>query len=84
MTAALIGTTYGAVSGYFGGKVDGWMTRLLDLIYGIPAILVVILLMVYFRAASAAPSSMTAMAARGLRRDPAVSKCPHAIWLGVS
>ena len=55
-TAALIGVAYGAVSGYYGGRVDAWMTRLLDLLYGIPAILVVILLMVYFRAASASSS----------------------------
>ncbi len=56
VSAAIIGIAYGAVSGYFGGRVDAWMTRLLDLLYGIPAVLVIILLMVYFRAASAAPS----------------------------
>ena len=40
----IIGTVYGAVSGYFGGKVDAVMMRILDLIYSIPDVLVVILL----------------------------------------
>lgn len=39
-----IGSIYGAVSGYFGGKVDAIMMRFLDLIYSIPDVLVVILL----------------------------------------
>lgn len=40
----IIGTIYGAVSGYFGGRVDAIMMRILDLIYSIPDVLVVILL----------------------------------------
>ena len=40
----VIGTIYGAVSGYFGGRVDAIMMRILDLIYSIPDVLVVILL----------------------------------------
>lgn len=40
----VIGTAYGAISGYFGGKVDAVMMRFLDLIYSIPDVLVVILL----------------------------------------
>lgn len=40
----IIGTIYGAISGYFGGKVDAIMMRILDLIYSIPDVLVVILL----------------------------------------
>ena len=40
----VIGTVYGAVSGYFGGRVDAIMMRILDLIYSIPDVLVVILL----------------------------------------
>lgn len=38
------GTIYGAISGYFGGRVDAIMMRILDLIYSIPDVLVVILL----------------------------------------
>jgi oligopeptide transport system permease protein len=40
----LIGSVYGAVAGYFGGKVDMVMMRIVDILYTIPDILVIILL----------------------------------------
>lgn len=40
----VIGTVYGSISGYLGGKVDNLMMRFLDLIYSVPDVLVVILL----------------------------------------
>ncbi len=40
----VIGSIYGAVSGYFGGRVDSLMMRILDLIYSVPDVLVVILI----------------------------------------
>ena len=40
----VIGSTYGAVSGYFGGRVDDVMMRFVELIYSVPDILVVLLL----------------------------------------
>lgn len=42
----LIGSTYGAVAGYFGGRVDMFMMRIVDIIYTVPDILIIILLMV--------------------------------------
>ncbi|HHV95843.1 MAG TPA: ABC transporter permease [Clostridiaceae bacterium] len=42
----LIGSTYGAVSGYFGGKIDLIMMRIVDIIYTVPDILIIILLSV--------------------------------------
>ena len=39
----IIGTIYGAISGYFGGRVDAIMMRILDLIYSIPDVLVILL-----------------------------------------
>ncbi len=39
-----IGTIYGSIAGYFGGKVDNVMMRICDLIHTIPDVLVVILL----------------------------------------
>lgn len=39
-----IGSLYGAISGYFGGRVDDFMMRFLELIYSVPDILVVLLL----------------------------------------
>ena len=40
----LIGATYGSISGFFGGKVDAVMMRIVELIYAIPEMLVVLLL----------------------------------------
>ncbi len=42
-----IGVAYGAVSGYAGGRTDLIMMRVVDVLYGVPTILVVILLMVW-------------------------------------
>jgi oligopeptide transport system permease protein len=42
----VIGVTYGAISGYVGGKIDNLMMRIVDVIYGVPLLLWVILLMV--------------------------------------
>jgi len=47
--SVLIGTFYGAVSGQAGGAVDRWMMRVVDTLYGLPYILLVILLLVYAR-----------------------------------
>ena len=41
----LIGSTYGAVSGYFGGRVDQVMMRIVDMLTTIPDILIIIVLM---------------------------------------
>ena len=40
----VIGSTYGAISGFIGGRVDDIMMRLAELIYSVPDILVVLLL----------------------------------------
>lgn len=40
----LIGAVYGAVAGYFGGKVDMVMMRIVDVLYTIPDVLIIILL----------------------------------------
>ena len=44
----LIGVTYGAVAGYFGGRVDALMMRIVDILYALPFMFFVILLMVFF------------------------------------
>lgn len=49
LTAFIIGVFYGVVSGYYGGKVDDIMMRLVDIMYGFPTILLIILLMVLFK-----------------------------------
>lgn len=42
----IIGVIWGAFAGFFGGKVDEYMMRVADILYGVPYLLVVILLMV--------------------------------------
>jgi oligopeptide transport system permease protein len=41
-----IGVIYGGIAGYFGGRIDSVMMRIVDVLYGIPLLLYVILLMV--------------------------------------
>ncbi|MCE5223365.1 ABC transporter permease [bacterium] len=45
----VIGVIYGGISGYFGGKIDEFMMRIVDIIYSIPILLIVILLMVILK-----------------------------------
>ena len=40
----IIGAIYGAISGYYGGKVDLIMMRIVDIIYSLPDLLMIILL----------------------------------------
>lgn len=42
----IVGIVYGGVSGYFGGKIDNIMMRIIEIISGIPYLIIVILLMV--------------------------------------
>jgi oligopeptide transport system permease protein len=44
----VIGTLYGATAGFVGGRVDGMMMRIVDMLYSIPFIFFVILLTVFF------------------------------------
>jgi peptide/nickel transport system permease protein/oligopeptide transport system permease protein len=37
-----VGTSYGMVSGYFGGRVDAWMMRAVDILYSVPRLLIII------------------------------------------
>lgn len=46
--AVIVGTIYGAVAGYFGGRIDSLMMRLVDIIYSIPYMFILILLLIVF------------------------------------
>lgn len=48
LIAVVFGTLYGAVAGYFGGRVDGTMMRIVDVLMSIPYMFVLILLLVVF------------------------------------
>lgn len=46
LIAVFIGTTYGMIAGYAGGRVDALLMRIVDVLYGLPYILLVVLLAV--------------------------------------
>ncbi len=46
LIVVIIGILYGSISGYFGGRVDLIMMRIVDIIYSLPDVLIVILLSV--------------------------------------
>ncbi len=48
LTALIIGVSYGAVSGYIGGRTDIIMMRIVDILYAIPFTIFVIVLMSVF------------------------------------
>ena len=48
LVAVLIGTVYGATSGFIGGKVDRMMMRFLEILYSIPFMFLVIVLVTFF------------------------------------
>ena len=48
LVSFIIGVTWGATSGFLGGRVDNLMMRIVDIMYGLPFMFLVILLMVVF------------------------------------
>jgi len=46
--AVIVGTLYGAVAGYTGGRVDNFMMRLVDILMSIPYMFVLIIMLVIF------------------------------------
>lgn len=50
--AVVIGVGYGAVAGYAGGRTDAVMMRVVDILYGLPSVLLIVLLAVAADAAA--------------------------------
>jgi oligopeptide transport system permease protein len=48
LIALLIGVTYGAIAGYFGGRLDEVMMRAVDILYSLPDIMLIVILMALF------------------------------------
>ncbi len=48
LIALLIGTAYGMISGYLGGSIDHLLMRIVDVCYGLPDLLIFILLSLLF------------------------------------
>ncbi len=61
----LVGITFGLISGYIGGRVDNLMMRFVDVMYAFPTLLLVILLMAFFRSSFAHNEPGTAAFAIG-------------------
>lgn len=47
--ALLVGIVYGVISGFYGGRLDNIMMRFVDFLYGIPGLVIIILMQVFFR-----------------------------------
>lgn len=61
LTALVIGLVYGCISGYYGGVVDNILMRIVDIMYSFPTMLLIILLMAFFKTSFAgAPQPGTA------------------------
>lgn len=45
----LIGITWGGISGYFGGRVDDIMQRILEVLVGIPSLVIILLMMMFMK-----------------------------------
>ena len=59
LISLFIGVIYGSISGYFGGRVDNIMMRIVDVLYAFPGLLFIILLMSFFRSSLAEPTPGT-------------------------
>jgi oligopeptide transport system permease protein len=53
LVSLLIGISYGAIAGYFGGRIDNLMMRIVDVLYSLPYVIVVIVLLAMFRSQTA-------------------------------
>ncbi|MDA3932793.1 MAG: ABC transporter permease subunit [Gammaproteobacteria bacterium] len=49
IVSLVIGVSYGAIAGYFGGRLDAMMMRMVDILYALPFLFFVILLIVIFQ-----------------------------------
>ena len=52
LACVIVGVLYGAVAGYYGGRVDEVLMRFVDFLYGIPYMFLVILIMLLFSEAA--------------------------------
>jgi oligopeptide transport system permease protein len=49
LVSLIIGVSYGAIAGYAGGRVDNVMMRIVDVLYSLPYVILVIVLLAFFR-----------------------------------
>lgn len=66
LTSLIIGVTYGSIAGYLGGRVDNLMMRFVDVMYGFPTLLFIILVMVVLPSESAIQGMINIFIAIGI------------------
>ena len=59
LVALIVGVTFGIIAGFFGGWVDNLMMRVVDIMWGFPDLLFIILLMALFRSTTSAAQTGT-------------------------
>lgn len=67
LMAVLIGVTWGATAGYLGGRIDSFMMRVVDVLYGLPYLLLVVLLSV---AVTGIIDRLNGLVAKASEEDP--------------
>ena len=58
LLSLMIGVLFGSLSGYAGGRLDNIMMRIVDVLYGFPSLLFIILLMAFFRGSQPEPGTL--------------------------
>lgn len=53
LTSLLLGIILGSIAGFYGGAIDNLIMRIVDLMYAFPALLLIILMMAFFRSSFA-------------------------------
>lgn len=66
LTSLIIGITYGSISGYVGGRIDNLMMRFVDVMYGFPTLLFIILIMVVLPSENAIQGMLNIFIAIGI------------------
>ncbi len=66
LTSLVIGITYGSISGYLGGKIDNLMMRFVDVMFGFPVLLFIILIMVVLPSSGAVQGMVNMFIAIGV------------------
>jgi oligopeptide transport system permease protein len=66
LTSLIVGVTYGSISGFLGGKLDNIMMRFVDVMYGFPTLLFIILVMVVLPSESAIQGMLNIFIAIGI------------------
>lgn len=53
LSAMIVGIPFGLIAGFLGGRADNLMMRFVDIMYAFPTLLLIILLMAFFRSSTA-------------------------------